>query len=179
MKVKATLKNLRISPRKVRLVTNLIKGMEVENALVQLSHAIKGSSRDVAKLLKSAIANAENNFGLDMNNLFISDVQVGEGSTLKRWLPRAHGRATPLMKRTSNIFMVLEEKIEGIGRKSKVKKSKKIKKEDLTEKTESEETTELKNEKNALVVKKISAKKVSAKGSKGGFSKKVFQRKSV
>ncbi|HBP01466.1 MAG: 50S ribosomal protein L22 [Candidatus Moranbacteria bacterium GW2011_GWE1_49_15] len=174
MKVEATLNNLRISPRKVRLVTNLIKGMDANNALVQLSHAIKGSSRPVEKLLRSALANAENNFGLDKDNMFVSDVQVGEGPILKRWLPRAQGRATQLLKRTSNIYMTLDERIEGMGKK-KAQVKKDVKKEEAVE----EPKAEAKDEKKAVAPKAKMEKKASAKGAKGGFSKKVFQRKSA
>jgi len=173
MKVKATLKNLRVSPRKVRLVINLIKKMDAGNALVQLSHITKGSGRQVSKLLESAIANAENNFGLEKDNLFVSDAQVGEGPTLKRWLPRAHGRATPIMKRTSNIYLVLEEKIAGIKKKPKAEKTENVKKETETEKTE------VKSEKKKIVSKNVSVKKVATKGKNGSSPKKVFQRKSA
>ncbi|HAV11001.1 MAG TPA: 50S ribosomal protein L22 [Candidatus Moranbacteria bacterium] len=178
MKVEATLKNLRVSPRKVRLVINLIKGMDVANALVQLSLAVKGSSREIEKLLKSAIANAENNFGLDRDNLMVADIQVGGGPTLKRWLPRAHGRATPLMKRTSNVYLVLDEKIEGMKKKAKAKKIEKKAVETEEVKTESES----KESKKAVVAKSAPAKNSPAgglKGQKGAFAKKSFQRKSV
>ncbi len=173
MKITATLNNLRVSPRKVRLVINLIKGMDVSNALVQLSIMSKGSSREVGKLLESAIANAENNFGLEKNNLMVSDVQVGGGSTLKRWLPRAHGRATPLMKRTSNIYLILDEKIEGLKKKAKAKTKKAV----ATEEVKTE--TEVKEGKKAVAMKSTSMKKVTMKGQKGSAPKKSFQRKSA
>lgn len=175
MKVEATLKNLRISPRKVRLVINLIKGMDATNALVQLSHTVKGSSRDIEKLLRSAIANAENNFGLDRENLIVADVQVGGGPTLKRWLPRAHGRATPLMKRTSNVYLILDEKIEGV--KKKVKKA--TKKDSESEAGDTKSETETKTARKSTVTKGASIKKVTSKGQKGAAPKKVFQRKSA
>jgi large subunit ribosomal protein L22 len=176
MKTTAKLKNLRVSPRKVRLVTNLIKGMDVNNALVQLVHVVKGSSTPVEKLLKSAIANAENNFGLDKDNLFISDVQVGEGPSMKRWLPRAHGRATQLIKRTSHIYLTLDERVEGKGRKVKAK-AKKTEKE--VEAKKDEDTAQAKEIKKVSPEQMKSEKKVTAKGQKGGFSKKMFNRKSV
>lgn len=173
MKITAKLKNLRVSPRKVRLVTNLIKGMDTGNALVQLSYVVKGSSSAVEKLLRSAIANAENNFGLDKNNLLVADVQVGEGTTLKRWLPRAHGRATQLMKRTSHIYLTLDEKIEGAGRKVKTEKKKVVKK--VEDKAENDDKKDVKK---VSVEKVFTEKKASSdKGKKAGFSKKVFQRK--
>ena len=74
----------------------------MSEALVQLKNTIKRSNPRLEKLLNSAVANAENNFGLDKNNLYIYNIQIGEGPTLKRWMPRAHGRATTILKRTSN-----------------------------------------------------------------------------
>lgn len=174
MLVEAKLKNLRISPRKVRLVTDFVKGMDTNNALVQLSNTVKGSSLAVEKLIKSAIANAENNFGLDKDNLFISDIQVGEGPVLKRWLPRAHGRATQLLKRTSTIYLTLSEKVEGKGRKVKEK----VAKVEAEPKKENE-ASEAKEVKKVSLDQVKSEKKVIAKGQKGGFSKKMFNRKSV
>lgn len=196
MKVTATLKNLRTSPRKVRLVANLIKGMDAKTALVQLEQVIKKSSHDFEKLVKSAIANAENNFGLDRDNLFVSDVQVGEGPKLKRWLPRAHGRATLLLKRTSRIDITLEEKVEGKNRKSKEqlekeRKEREAQKQKMVEEfmkqqeeaekdaaTEGEAPAE-KEAKKAAPRKKSAAKAAPAKGKDGNWVNKVFQRKSA
>lgn len=118
MKVTASLKNLRTSPRKVRLVTDSIVGMNASAALVQLKNVVKKSTEPVEKLLSSALANAENNFGLDRENMVVSSVTVGEGPRLKRWLPRAQGRATLILKRTSHINLELEEKVEGKNKKS-------------------------------------------------------------
>jgi len=93
MKVSAKLKNLRIAPRKVGLVAKLIRGLDVEDALNQLEVHIKKSSPYMKKLLKSAISNAENNFGIDKDNMYIADVVVGAGPMLKRFQPRAMGRS--------------------------------------------------------------------------------------
>lgn len=124
MEVKAKLNNLRMSPRKVRLVANLIKKMDVNVAKAQLKFLTKRAARPIGKLLDSAIANAENNFSLDKNNLYISKILVDSGSTLKRWLPRAFGRATPIMKRTSHITIILSEKIPSKSKKIKKAKEK-------------------------------------------------------
>ena len=97
MKVDAKLKNLRISPRKVRIVADLIKGLDVKNALIQLDGTVKRSTDHIGKLISSAVANAENNFGLDKDNLYVSDIQVGEGPILKRWMPRVRKRPMPMM----------------------------------------------------------------------------------
>ncbi len=114
--MKVQLKRLRIAPQKVRLVADAIRGLSAQKALLQLSHMEKRSAAPMAKLLSSAIANAKHNLGLDPDNLTISEVYVGEGMTLKRWLPRAHGRATKLLKRTSHITLTLAEIEEGKGR---------------------------------------------------------------
>jgi large subunit ribosomal protein L22 len=110
MQVKASLKNLRMSPRKVRLVTDLIRGMDVSEARTQLRFLNKKASEPIAKLLDSAIANAKNNFSIERDNLYIASIAVNPGSVLKRWTPRAFGRTSPIMKRTSHILLVLEEK---------------------------------------------------------------------
>ncbi len=109
MEVKAKLKSLRMSPRKVRLAVGLIRGKKVKTALDQLNFSGKWSAKPVAKLLQSAVANAKNNFGLAEDNLYIKSISVDGGATLKRWLPRAQGRATPLKKRTSHINLILAE----------------------------------------------------------------------
>ena len=119
MKVTAELNNLRISPRKVKLVADLIKGMDAIEAVAQLDVAIKKTSGYMQKLLLSAIANAENNFGLSKSNLYVLDAVVGAGPTLKRWMPKAYGRAGQILKRTSKVRIVLEERVEGKDRKSK------------------------------------------------------------
>lgn len=109
MEVKAKAKFIRMSPTKIRLVANLIQKMTVEKALDQLRFINKLASGPVTKLLKSAIANAEHNFELEKNNLFIKELTVGQGPTLKRSMPRAHGRATPIRRRTSHINLILGE----------------------------------------------------------------------
>jgi len=126
MQVSAKLNNFRKSPRKVRLVAKALRGLGIKEAENQLKFLIKGSAPGFEKLLKSAIANAENNFGLDKDNLFVKDVIVNESAKLKRWLPRAYGRATPILKRASDIEMILAEKVEGKGRK-KIEKKQEIK----------------------------------------------------
>lgn len=125
MKVEATLKNLRIAPRKSRLVVGSVIGMPVDVALVQLGKQTKRTSLPMLVLLKSAIANAENNFGLDRKTLFVKTAEVGEGPKLKRWKPKAFGRAGAIIKRSSKIFLVLESREEGVAVIEKKKKEKK------------------------------------------------------
>lgn len=110
MEAKAVARNIRIAPRKVRLVVDLIRGKEVGEALAILKHTPKAASPVVEKLLRSAIANAEHNYEMDPNNLVIGKVYVDQGPTLKRFRPRAQGRASRIHKRTSHITVVLNEK---------------------------------------------------------------------
>jgi len=123
MEVKASLKHLRTSPRKVRLVADLVRGLKVDNALNQLKLTNKKVTLPLYKLLMSAISNAENNFELDKDNLIIKEIRVDDGATLKRWMPRAHGRATPIRKRSSHVMVTLAEIVE--SKKSETAKGKK------------------------------------------------------
>jgi large subunit ribosomal protein L22 len=105
---RAKLRHLRIAPRKVRLVADLIRGKHVEEALNILQFTQKGSSRPLAKLVKSAVANADQKGGVDIDNLYVGECFVDGGPMLKRFMPRAQGRATPIMKRTSHVTVGLE-----------------------------------------------------------------------
>jgi len=168
MQVIARAKYIRMSPRKVRLVANLITGLEVEKAKWQLSFNKKIASLPLAKILESAIANAVENFDLDKNNLRIKSVTVNEGPALKRWMPRAQGRATPLRKMTCHVELILDE----IVASGKQKKAKKVDDSDII-KVGSAEFDELKD-----ISKKEDAKgekKVVA--SKKGFASRVLNRK--
>ncbi|WP_405098361.1 50S ribosomal protein L22 [Oceanobacillus sp. FSL H7-0719] len=113
MQAKAIAKSVRIAPRKVRLVVDLIRGKDVAEAIAILNHTQRGASPVVEKVLKSAIANAEHNYEMDTDNLVISEAYVNEGATLKRFRPRAQGRASKINKRTSHITVVVTEKKEG------------------------------------------------------------------
>ncbi|MGZ0051212.1 50S ribosomal protein L22 [Brevibacillus gelatini] len=110
MEARAVARNIRIASRKVRLVVDLIRGKQVGEALAILKHTPKAASPVVEKLLKSAIANAEHNYEMDPNNLVVSKIFVDQGPTLKRFRPRAMGRASRIHKRTSHITVVLNEK---------------------------------------------------------------------
>ena len=106
---KATLGKIRVSPRKARLVVNMIKGRPVENALDILDCCDKKTAPLLKKLLLSAVANARERSGVNVDELLVKRAWVDEGPVLKRWLPRAHGRVTPLRKRSSSITVVLDE----------------------------------------------------------------------
>ncbi|EPY06951.1 50S ribosomal protein L22 [Paenibacillus sp. E194] len=110
MQAKAHANNIRIAPRKVKLVIDLIRGKQVGEAIAILRHTPKSASPVVEKLLNSAIANAEHNHQMDVNSLVISEVFVNQGPTMKRFRPRAMGRASRINKRTSHITLVVSEK---------------------------------------------------------------------
>ncbi|KKQ68095.1 MAG: 50S ribosomal protein L22 [Candidatus Nealsonbacteria bacterium RIFCSPLOWO2_12_FULL_39_31] len=109
MEIKAKLNYLRIAPRKVRLVANMIRGKKAQAALSLLDFVVKRPGLPIMKLLSSAIANAHNNFHIEPENLFISKITVDEGPMHKRWMPRARGVAGPIHKKTSHITLILEE----------------------------------------------------------------------
>ena len=107
---RARAKYIRIAPRKVRLVVDLIRGKRIGEALAILKFTPRGASPVVEKVLRSAIANAENNHNMDVDQLFVKEIFVDAGPTLKRFHPRAQGRAYSIMKRTSHITVVVAEK---------------------------------------------------------------------
>lgn len=113
MQAKAVAKTVRIAARKARLVLDLIRGKQVGEAVAILNLTPKAVSPVIDKVLKSALANAEHNYEMDVNNLVVSEAYANEGPTLKRFRPRAMGRASAINKRTSHITIVLSEKKEG------------------------------------------------------------------
>lgn len=125
MPVIAKLRYLRIAPRKVRLVADLIRKKRVEQAQTILNFTIKKASQPLLKLLKTAIADAKNNFQIDPSNLYISKITVDEGPKYKRWRPRSRGMVHQVQKKTSHITLILEEVTPG----KKIKKVKKVKQE--------------------------------------------------
>ena len=155
MIVRAKLNNYRMSSRKVRLVANLVRGKKTEDALVLLAFTKKQAAPVIATLIKSALANAKNNYNLENKDLVIKEITVDEAVTYKRWMPRAMGRATPIRKRGAHIAIALaiaEAKEEKKVVKAKKKAVKKV------------------------AVKKVVAKKVVAKktvSEKASTTKKV------
>ncbi len=162
MIVTAHLSSLRIAPRKVRLMANVMKGFDAVKAKDQLHYFPKRSSRPLEKLLDSALANAENNFGLVRDNMKIKDVMVNGGPVLKRFEPKGFGSVSPLAKRTSHVTIILVEKVPGM------KSEKKIKKEVVEEKKFEKE--------NKFEAQKELGKK---EGAVKKFTKRLFQRKSI
>jgi len=137
----AKLNNLRIAPRKVRLLADLIRGMHVAEALVQLKFSKKNAAKQMITLLRSAVANAEHNENIDIDTLIVKESYVNGGPILYRWMPRAFGRATKIRKRTCHVTLVVEGEEKAAPKKTKAKKSVKGDAVDMKE----EKTTETKN----------------------------------
>ena len=110
MEAKAVAKYIRIAPRKVRVVMNLIRGKNVADAFAILTVTPKAGADVIEKVLKSAVANAENNFDMNVDKLYISSAYVDQGPTLKRIHPRSRGQAFSILKRTSHVTVVVAER---------------------------------------------------------------------
>ena len=115
MKVRAQAKYVRQSPYKVRRVLDLVRGLPVQEAEDVLRLASRGATEPVTKVLKSAVANAEHNYALDADDLVVAEAYADEGPTLKRYRPRARGRATRIRKRTSHITIVVSDSNEEVN----------------------------------------------------------------
>lgn len=109
MEARATAPYVRIAPRKVQIVLDLIRNKPADEAMAILKYTPKAACEPLQKLLKSAMANAENNFDMDVSRLYVAECTVSQGPTLKRIRPRAHGRAFRINKKTSHINLVLKE----------------------------------------------------------------------
>ena len=186
MQVTAKLNNLRVSPRKVRLVADLIRGLGMKDARVQLSFLVKKSSLPILKLLNSAAANARHNLKLDPEEMYISAITVDGGPVLKRTMPRAMGRTYVIRKRTSHVRLTLSEKkdkqkkVLNVNKKTAHFSHKTTK--DVAEKKMSEEAE--KDEMKEKAIKSDTAKKVKSPAKKTsdaapkkrltGLSKRAF-----
>ena len=120
MEVKTQLRHLRMAPRKVRLVVSAVRGLSAEAAVTQLRFMKRIAAVPVRKLIESGIANAEQNNKVKRDKLWIKSITVGDGLTLKRWQPRAMGRAVPIRKRASHVIVVLSDKAPTKAGKTKV-----------------------------------------------------------
>jgi large subunit ribosomal protein L22 len=194
MEVNAKARYIRMSPKKVRLVIDVVRGMDIAPALAQLKFINKRAATPVEKLIKSAVANAMHNFELKEDNLFIKEIRADDGPTLKRWHPRAFGRAGSIRKRSVHITLILGEKVETKkdvkGKKEKLAAPKKVE-ELVNEEIKKEENKDVdKNKsKDDDVNKEIKDEKEKGKHrhnehldklrekEKGGFAKKIFRRK--
>ena len=110
MEVRAVAKYLRLPPRKLRLVVDAVRGRQVREALAILQFMPSPTAREVAKVIRSAAANAENNFEMSPSDLRVVKIMADEGPMQKRFRPRAHGRVSPILKRTSHITVVVDER---------------------------------------------------------------------
>lgn len=182
-----------MSSQKVRLVIDVVRKMPVNAALDQLRFINKLATAPVAKLIKSAIANAVNTYNLEKDNLYIKEIRSDEGVTLKRWMPKAHGRATTIRQRGSHLSLVLAE-IKESGKKEKkvIKAAEPVKLEKLAK--DGLKTAKVKKEKKEAKIKNVVAEDkgqeivdprmegrrghAKMEGGAKGFSSKMFRRKS-
>ena len=173
MEIKASLNHLRMSPRKARLVIDVVRHLPVDRALAQLQFLNKLAAEPIKKLIESAIANAEHNFSIERSNLLIKEIKADEGVTLKRWMPKAHGRATVIRKRGCHIHVTLAE-IVASGKKTarKEKVEAPVKLEQVAADAEKRASAATKKEGGKADTKA----KAETKSSKG-FTTKVFNRK--
>lgn len=173
MEITSKLKYLRIAPRKVRVVANLIKGLDIERARAQLRVLPKRASEPVLKTLNSAVANAEHNFQLSKDNLYVAKIFVDGGPMLKRWMPRAMGRASAIQKKTSHLTVILRERIPAKAGK-KAAKAKPIQPKPVSETAPEKIAAE-----KIKPAPRAAKKETIAKEKVGGFAKQMFRRKSV
>lgn len=166
VKTQARLRYLRMSPRKVRLVVDLVRGMKVREARAQLSFLSKEAAKPIAKLLESAIANALHNHDANEETLVITAAMVDGGPIMYRWTPRAMGRATPVRKRTSHVTLVLEGEARA-GKKEKEAK----------QVEEQKEKKESKPSSRAHLVSSSMSRQAERKGRKSESKKKVNSKK--
>ena len=189
MHIKATTQHLHMGPKKVREVVDLIRGLGVRAAEDQLRLLRRHAARPVLKVLRSAVANAEHNFDLVEENLYIETISVNEGPMQHRWTPRAFGRATPIRKRSSHIEVVLSEREEGKrggrarreeDRSKRVKKHATARHEHADEKKKPEDADAPKQA--GVTAEPRTPSRVAARHDKGrtgkrGFIKRIFNRK--
>lgn len=154
-----------MAPRKMRLIASTLKGLPISEAEAQLLFRAQRAAKPILKLLRSAVANAKNNAKLDVNKLFIENIKVDQGPILKRSLPRAMGRTTPIQKKMSHVTIILQEaetaSLPRFTINPPLKKEKKSKKETVKKAKMKEE--------------KVAVKKPE----KAGFFKRIFRRKTV
>lgn len=188
MEVRAQHNYLRIAPRKVRLVVDVIKGQNVVAAQQHLNYLAKRSAAPISKLLESAAANATNNHGLVKENLYIKSITVDQGPVLKRFRPKGFGMVSRLAKRTSNITVILDERVPGLKR-TETKEEKKHKHDKHEEKAEHEpvvatpevDATSAEPEKAKPVVKEAKRQEapLAKQSEKSKGIRRFFRRKSM
>ncbi|MEK7659480.1 MAG: 50S ribosomal protein L22 [Patescibacteria group bacterium] len=178
--IKAQLNYLRISPRKVRAVAGLLKGLDVDEAIAQLSYLTRRPTKPILKLLNSAVSNARH-LGLDKNYLYIKEIMVNEGMKLKRYKPKGFSLVMPIQKKTSHIKIVLDE----LSEEKKKKKEKLIAKMPKVEEKKPSFAKDTEGEKEVKIKKPKFGKEMERVSKKGGFGgiktlgRKLFRRKVV
>lgn len=172
MEIKAKLNHLRIAPRKVRLIADFIRNISTKEAKTKLKFIPNRAAEPVLKLLKSAIANAQNNFNVKEDDLYIKRIMVNQDTPYKRWFPISRGRSFPILKRACHIELVLGTK-EG----AKLEKIKQEKEKPTVSREEKIEKTQ-KTEQRPKFKTSKTPEKIKSKGF-GSFAKKIFRRKSV
>lgn len=173
--VTAKLNYLKIAPRKVRLMANSLKGLSVSEAEAQLLTSSKRARLPIIKLLRSAVANAKNNSQMNLSQLFIKEIRIDQGPMLKRHMPRAMGRATPIQKKSSHITLILAESEKLKSPRFKIVKPKKVSGKIKTEKLKKEKETKIEKPKAPEKETKEAAKPTT----KQGFIKRMFRRKTI
>jgi large subunit ribosomal protein L22 len=178
MEVRAITKHLRISPKKMRLIIDLVRNLSVTQAENQLQFVPRRGSVFILKTLRSALANAEHNFNLKKDNLFVKKIVVNEGPALKRWMPKAFGRATPIKKRSSHLEIILAE----YKPTAKIEKNKAIEKHKI--KTDEQvvvenEIKERREQGKSHMTNKNIKKDQKIKPKRAGTKLKIFSRKAI
>ncbi len=172
----AKLKYLKIAPRKVRLVANTIKKLSINEAEARLLTSPQKSAEPILKLLYSAIANAKNNVQMKAGHLFVKEIKVDQGPVLKRFMPRARGRASMIQKKSSHITIILAESDKLKSPRFNIVKPKRIKKSEFEKIRKQKEAGKEKPKETP----RVEAEKTETKPSKAhGFIKKMFRRKSI
>lgn len=176
--VTAQLNRLRLAPRKVRSVTNLIKGKDVVKALYQLEFLIKRPAPYLIKLVRSAISNAEHNYNMVKENLYIKELKVNEGVKLMRFKAKGFGRAGKIQKKTSHIELVLAERVPGLKGTGAEVKPRRVERPSQEDKGDSVSTES--NIGTGMAKKPVVERELGKKGSTlGNFGKRIFRRKVI
>lgn len=167
------LRYLQLAPRKVRLAATMLKGLSVNEAEAQLLVNPQRANIALLKLLRSGVSSAKQNGKLNPDNLFISEIRVDGGPMLKRYMPRAMGRATPIQKKSSHVILVLTE-----AEKSKSARFKIIKPERISKREKAEKVKETKREKEMEKAKAVEHE-IKKPAEKPGFMRRIFRRKTI
>jgi large subunit ribosomal protein L22 len=176
--VTAHARDLHIAPRKMRLVTNLVKNMNALDAMVQLQHTEKKASPMLIKLIQSAVANAKNNFSMDPQHLFIKSITADMGKVMKRYFPRARGSAFEIKRKMSHVNIVLEERKKGKASKVKAGLFAKPKAEEVkTENVDQQKAVHEKPVKEEVKKSQVFRTDEQIKMSKAANKRRLFNRK--